>query len=80
MQSKCEMIGNGQQLALFVGECKCAEAGEVSESLKSLQFVLKLYETQRSEGRYFMHAPPEDSSHGMRISSRNCQVKSMLRT
>ena len=33
----------------------------LSESKKSLQVVKKLYEKHLSEGRYFMHAHPEDS-------------------
>ena len=52
-QSKAVMIWNRQKPTLyFLGGSKCAESGELNESLKSSQFVFKLPEKQRSEGRY----------------------------
>ena len=53
----------GQKPTLLIGGCKCAELGELNESLKSIsmQFAFKLYGRLRSEGRYFMLPHPEDS-------------------
>ena len=40
---------------------KCATSCELREPLTALQFAFKLYETQRSQGTYFMHTHPEKS-------------------
>ena len=52
---------NGQKPTLLIGGSSCAESGDMNESLKSLQFVFRLYEKHRREGRYFMQAQPEVS-------------------
>ena len=61
VQSKCEMMSNGQYPTLLIGVSMCAESGALNVSLNSIQFVIKLYETQHSEGRYFVHAHSDDA-------------------
>ena len=61
VQSKCEVMLNGQKPTLLIGGSHCAESGELNERLKSLQSVIQLYERQRCEEPHFMHAHPEGS-------------------
>ena len=50
VQSKCEMMLNGQQPTLLMGGSNCADSGELHKPLKALHFALKLCERQHSEG------------------------------
>ena len=52
VQSRCEMMFRRQKPTLLIGGSVWADSGEVNDSLKALQFVFKLYEKQRSGGRY----------------------------
>ena len=63
VQSKCEMMLKGQKPTLLIGGSKCAESGELNESLKASQFAFTLYiAQQRNEERDVLHAHPQEKS------------------